>query len=220
MSIAMNLQSKPEQNTIFSFEDLRIPSSTRVYSKGDFIFMPEQSQNKIFFVKSGRVKIGAYSEGGKEILKSVRYPGEVFGELALLNIEDNNDYAQAMEKTEISSVPLRILQREIILNPDLGRKLTQLLAHKLVDTQKRLQAQIFKNTRTRIVEFLRALAINKGEKIGYSLLVNQFFTHQEIANFTGTTRQTVTSVLNELKNKNLIHLYRKKLLVKDIDLLM
>jgi len=48
------------------------------------------------------------------------------------------------------------------------------------------------------------------------MLVPKFFTHQEIANLTDTSRQTVTTILNELRAENLIYFDRKRLLVRDV----
>lgn len=57
----------------------------------------------------------------------------------------------------------------------------------------------------------------KGKKVGYEIVVRQFMTHQEIANLTSTSRQTVTTVLNILKNQSIITFDRHRLLVRDYD---
>jgi len=60
--------------------------------------------------------------------------------------------------------------------------------------------------------------MEKGKPVGYEILVNNFISHQEIANMTATSRQTVTTTLNELRNDNLIYFNRRKLLIRDKDL--
>ena len=85
--------------------------------------------------------------------------------------------------------------------------------------EKRLESLVFKDSRSRIVEFLVDLNSEKGERVGYEWVVRGFITHQEIANLTATSRQTVTTVLNELKTKNIITFNRKRLLIRDVDLL-
>lgn len=57
----------------------------------------------------------------------------------------------------------------------------------------------------------------KGVEIGYDILVRSSLTHQEMASYTNTTRQTVTTVLNELKNKKLLTFDRKRILFRDLD---
>ena len=59
----------------------------------------------------------------------------------------------------------------------------------------------------------------RGQRVGYEYVVRKFITHQEIANLTATSRQTVTTVLNDLRNRNLLTFNRRRLLVRDLDAL-
>ena len=83
--------------------------------------------------------------------------------------------------------------------------------------EKRLESLVFKDSRTRIIEFLKGLADKKGQRVGYEMLVRKFLTHQEIANLTATSRQTVTTVLNELRNRKIITFNRRRLLIRDME---
>ena len=85
--------------------------------------------------------------------------------------------------------------------------------------EKRLESLVFKDSRSRIIEYLVDLNNEKGQRVGYEWVVRNFITHQEIANLTATSRQTVTTVLNELKTKNILTFNRKRLLIRDLDLL-
>ncbi|MDC1452529.1 cyclic nucleotide-binding domain-containing protein [Vicingaceae bacterium] len=51
----------------------------------------------LFFLKAGRIKIGSYPEDGKEIIKAILYPGEVFGEMEIVGEESRKDFAIAMD---------------------------------------------------------------------------------------------------------------------------
>jgi len=89
----------------------------------------------------------------------------------------------------------------------------------VLEMESRLESLVFKDSRSRIVEFVVDLAEKKGQRVGYEWVVRKFITHQEIANLTATSRQTVTTVLNELRNDNLLTFNRKRLLVRDLELL-
>ncbi len=184
--------------------------------KGEFIYFPHDTCTKVYFVKTGRIKIGAYSAAGKELLKNVISEGQIFGELGLLGNTKRNEFAQSMEAGEYYCIPVEDVQKVMNSNLQFNIHLTQLVGHKLIKAQMRLESQLFKDTRTRVIEFLRDLATEKGVPIGYELLVRRFFTHQEIANFTGASRQTVTTILNELRSQNFIYFDRSKLLIRDI----
>ena len=71
--------------------------SEKKFKKGEYIYLQEDDSDRIFFLVDGRVKIGSYSESGKEITKAILTRGEVFGELALIGEEKRREFAVAME---------------------------------------------------------------------------------------------------------------------------
>jgi len=83
--------------------------------------------------------------------------------------------------------------------------------------EERLESMIFKDSRTRIIDFLIKLAEKSGDRVGYEVVVRKFMTHREIANITATSRQTVTTVLNVLKSNKVITFDRHRLLIRDIE---
>ncbi|MFT7604045.1 MAG: CRP/FNR family cyclic AMP-dependent transcriptional regulator [Saprospiraceae bacterium] len=116
----------------------------------------------------------------------------------------------------MSIVELQSLMKN---NQVLNLYLMQILGNRLMDMEHRLESLVFKNSRSRIIDFLENLVYRRGQRIGYEMLVRQFFTHQEIANLTETSRQTVTMVLNELRNKNILTFNRRRLLIRNMELL-
>ncbi len=187
------------------------------YKKGDYIYMPEQDSDKVFFLSAGRVKIGAYSNNGKEITKAILEAGEVFGELSLVGEENRRDFAFAMEDVEVCALTVEEMKGLIKDHSSLSLLMMRIMGYRVLEMEERLESLVFKDSRTRIVEFLVDLTNKKGERVGYEHVVRRFITHQEIANLTATSRQTVTTVLNELRTKNLIAFNRKRLLVRDLE---
>ena len=61
------------------------------------------------------------------------------------------------------------------------------------------------------------MAEKYGTNIGDEILLKHDLTHQDFANLTATSRQTVTVTLNELRDKNLIYMERRKILIRDIE---
>jgi len=92
-----------------------------------------------------------------------------------------------------------------------------MMGGRLRRAEERLESLIFKDARARIIDFLKDAAGRQGRRIGIDeLLVKHSLTQQDIANITGTSRQTVTSVLNDLKKSNLIHFTRRSFLIRDM----
>ncbi len=183
--------------------------------KGDFVYLPNDIHNKVYVVKSGRIKVGTYSGRGKEMVKAILRKGEIFGELRLINKHQNNEFAQAIDNVEVYVIPLVRMRDLIHRNVEFSFKIMEIIADRLNDTQRRLELQLFKDTKSRVIQFMLDLAESRGVRVGYEIAVREFFTHQEIANITGTSRQTVTSILNELRAENLIYCNHKRLLIRD-----
>lgn len=78
---------------------------------------------------------------------------------------------------------------------------------------------MFKDARTRLVDFIKELANDLGKPVGHEILIKHRLTHQEIANITAISRQKVTTLLNEMKHEDLIHLERKSMLIRDLNVL-
>lgn len=196
-------------------EDKHVPG---VYKKDDFIYFKDQSSENIYMVSSGRVKIGTYGPDGKEIVKAILTRGEVFGELALAGEEKRQDFAQAMDNdTHVCSMTIEDLQNLMVDNKELNLKILKIVGFRLRKMERKIESLVFKDARTRIVDFLKEMAEEKGQKVGFEMMIKNHLTHKDIASLTGTSRQTVTTVMNELREKNLINFDRRRILIRDLE---
>jgi CRP/FNR family cyclic AMP-dependent transcriptional regulator len=189
------------------------------YKKSEPIYVPEEMANCIFFINEGRVKISVMNADNKEVTKAILSKGEVFGELALLGEATRHDTALAMEGTSVCVVTLEELRGLMRDRNEVNLFFMKMFASRQLEMERRLESLVFKDSRTRIVEFLVELTRSKGQRVGYEWVVRQFITHQEIANLTATSRQTVTTTLNDLRAQKLITFNRSRLLVRDLDAL-
>ena len=87
---------------------------------------------------------------------------------------------------------------------------------RLMRAENKLESLIFKDARTRIIDFIKDSVSDRGRRVGFEMLLKHSLTHQDIANITCTSRQTVTLVLNDLKKLDLIYFNRGKILVRDM----
>lgn len=188
------------------------------YKKDEFIYFPAEQATHIYMIVSGRVRIGHYQDDGKEIVTAILSTGEIFGELALAGEEKRKDYAQAIDaQTTICPLSITELAELMKENKELSFKILKLIGLRLMKLERKLELLVFKDARTRIIEFLKDAASWKGKKVGFETMIPTRLTHKDIASLTGTSRQTVTTILNELKEKNLINFDRKKILIRDLE---
>lgn len=191
--------------------------SFNYFKKDQFIYFPDEPAQYIYMIADGRVRIGNYLDDGKEVVTAILGMGEIFGELALAGEEKRRDFAQAMDdKTTVCPLSIDELKQLMYGNQELSFKMLKLVGLRLMKLERKLELLVFKDARTRIIEFIKDSATWKGKKVGYETLVPTKLTHKDIAALTGTSRQTVTTILNELKEKNLINFDRKKILVRDL----
>ncbi len=187
------------------------------FKKDDYIYLPDEESDKIYFVNNGRIKIGSYADNGKEITKAILSKGEVFGELAMIGEDKRRDYALAVEDTQLCAISADEMKHLIKDHSSLSMFFMKMMGSKVIEMENRLESLVFKDSRSRIVEYLVDLVEKNGQRVGYEWVVRNFITHQEIANLTATSRQTVTTVLNELRTDEIITFNRKRLLVRDVD---
>lgn len=197
----------------------KMEHSNSMYKKGEYVYFPNDKSDKIYFITEGRVKIGTYSDGGKEITKVILGKGEVFGELALTGEERRRDFAAVMEDTDVCTVTTEQMKALFRDYNSLQSFFLKLMGSRVIEMENRLESLVFKDSRTRVIEFLADLGRKKGQPVGAETLVKRFMTHQDIANLTATSRQTVTTVLNDLRDRNLINFNRSRLLIRDLAVL-
>lgn len=189
------------------------------FKKGEYIYIPNEEADCIYLISEGRVKVGAYGDGSKEITKTILNEGEVFGELSLIGENKRRDFAYAMEQTTVCVITVEEMKSLMREYSGLQLFIMKIMGNRVLEIEQRLESLVFRDSRTRIIEYLLNLAKKKGQRVGYETVVRRFLTHQEIANLTATSRQTVTTILNELRTKNIITFNRKRLLVRDLETL-
>lgn len=189
----------------------------KVKPKYSFIYMPGEPSEQLFFLAKGTVKIGTHSSDGKEIIKSLIHPTAMFGELGLIGEQHRSDFAQAL-KEDVHLYQLRVEHLRALMrsNFDLCTHIMNLFGGRLMKAENKLESLIFKDARTRIIDFIKESVDKRGRRVGFEMLLKHSLTHQDIANITCTSRQTVTLVLNELKKSDLIYFNRGKILVRDM----
>ncbi|MBL7841154.1 MAG: Crp/Fnr family transcriptional regulator [Cyclobacteriaceae bacterium] len=189
----------------------------KTFKKGEFVYLNEEISTHIYLIADGRIKIGNYLSDGKEVVKSILIKGEIFGELAVAGEDTRKDFAKAVTETTVCLLSLQDLQQLMYNDRDLSFKILKLVGLRLRKIERKLELLVFKDARTRVIEFLKDAATWKGNKAGYETIIYTRLTHQEIASLIGTSRQTVTTILNELQENKLIKFDRRRFIINDIN---
>ncbi len=190
----------------------------RVAQRYHFVFVPDEAADSLYFLVQGRVKTGTFSSEGREIIKELISPETLFGDLALAGEVMRSEFAQSLhDGAQYLAIKLVDFQKMMQDNQRLVFACMHHISQRLQRVEERLANLVVKDARERIIEFLLDTATREGRRVGFETLVKHHLTQQEIASLTGTSRQTVTSVFNELKRSNLIYFNRNSILIRDVD---
>tara|TARA_R110002073_G_scaffold82034_2_gene196420 strand:- start:2968 stop:3639 length:672 start_codon:yes stop_codon:yes gene_type:complete len=184
------------------------------YKKKDYIYFEEDSSNKVYLIEKGKVKIGYYNEDGVEVVKAILSRGELFGEKAILGEIKRDEFAQSIDnQTSICPIGVQTMHDLMRNNQTFSFKVYKFIGFKFQKLERRLQLLLFKDTKTRLVEFLDELCVEYGydcEKTGDHVIKHPY-TQKDIASLIGTSRPTLNILLNELKKEKILDFDRKKI---------
>lgn len=192
-------------------------TSMQETSKDEPIYFAQEPSNSLFFLKRGRVKLTRISPDGREMIMALVNPGEIFGELSILDVEDRSDFATTIEESLICTISKDDFQKFLETNPNLNLKISKLIGFRLRRFSERIEELVFKDAHQRVISFIMSLANEHGKKIGAEYFIKPFLKHQDIAKLTACSRQTVNSILTDLREQKLINFDRRKLIVYNIE---
>jgi CRP/FNR family transcriptional regulator, cyclic AMP receptor protein len=186
--------------------------------RNEIIYFTHEPVKRIYFLKKGVIKIISSDEDGNEVTKELIQPGDLFGEISLSRrFSSESEFAKAItDEVIICSFTLDDFERVLEKNPAISIKYTKRVGDKLRALENRYSDLIFKDVRTRVIEFLKMFAQANGTLQNDQLTVKNYLTHQDLASLTGATRQTVTSILNQLEKENKLRYSRSQITIPDL----
>ncbi|PFO02461.1 Crp/Fnr family transcriptional regulator [Bacillus sp. AFS076308] len=179
-------------------------TQTRFYKHKMYVFMQDDPLDRVFFIHSGKIKIYKSDFMGKEQLISVLEPGEMFPHAGFFRKGNFPAYAEVVEDAQLIVIPIDGFEKILISYPELCIKLFKVLGEKIVDLQGRLEAQVLHNTYEQIILLLIRLCKSNGEKVEGLYKLTTQFTNRELANMIGTSRESVSRTINQVKKKSLV----------------
>lgn len=154
---------------------------------------------------------------GREIITEMLTEGDIFGHI---NTSGNRlEYAKVLsDEVKLCFFEVSNFMNVLNNNPQLSIKYTDVVNEKLLSFQQKYEDLIFKDVDTRVVDFFRRYAKHHGKVIGNSIEMEMLLTHQDIADYTASSRQSVTTIINRLVEKGkIVYVGRKKVIIPNIN---
>ncbi len=177
---------------------------SRSYDKDQVIILAEEEGDALFIIAHGQVKVSIVSEDGREVILSLLGEGAVFGELSLLDGKPRSANVVATQDMELYMVRRADFLQLIYKVPQIAVGLLAELAARLRKTDRKIEGLALLDVTNRISETLLQLADEQGTEIELGVTLASRPTHQQLANMSGTTRETVSRVLKRLEGQGYI----------------
>ena len=187
----------------------------RNYLKNSMIILEEEYGDLVFVVQTGTIKITRVNDEGKEVILALLGPGEIFGELAILDGEARSANALAQENCNLLAINKEDFLEILKNNFSVSYNLMCELAKRLRKSDQQIEALSLSDAEHRIGVSLLNLAEDMGVIRKGKVTIQNLPFQQDIANMAGTSRETVSRVLKLLENKSMISKVGHTLVIPD-----
>lgn len=192
-------------------------SYAKLYEKGEVIFFENDSVKKLYLLVNGKVKLSMLSVDGKEKVLTILQEGDIFGELSLFDEDPHPLTAEVMDDARLLIIPWDEMEKMIIDRPSLAIKIIEALSKKTRLLTSQVRELVFQDAAGRLASLLSRLADDFGREIEEGTVIDLILTHQEIANLIGSSRVTVTKLMNRFIDEGIINIKKRKIIIKDFE---
>ncbi|MDR0269335.1 Crp/Fnr family transcriptional regulator [Paenibacillus sp.] len=179
-------------------------SEMKPVKKGTIILSPDKPIEALFFLKEGQVRLFRMNHHGKQFTVDVLTSGNIFGETSALSLTDDQVYAEAMTDTYLCKIGRADFEGFIERNPKIALKFINILSNRLKEVYSLSEKIALGDVKYRLIYLLLKLSEKTGNRINEWQTINMKLTHADIANMIGSTRETTSAILNQLKKDGLI----------------
>lgn len=187
----------------------------RKYPKNSMIILEEEFGDIVFIIRTGTVKITRVNDEGKEVILSLLGPGEIFGELALIDGEARSANALAQENCDLMAIQKNEFLRLLKFNFKISFALMGDLAKRLRKSDQQIEALSLSDAEHRIGVSLLNLAEDMGVIRKGQVTIEKLPFQQDIANMAGTSRETVSRVMKLFEDRTMLSKVGHKLVIPD-----
>jgi CRP/FNR family transcriptional regulator len=187
------------------------------FARGEYVFRAGDSGDNVYLLRAGRVKIFQTSTPGREIILWFCLPGDIFGLSEVARGGGRSVSALACEPCETLVIRRKQFSALVETRPRIAMLSMQVLSSRLRTLGDAFANLVADEAELRIAKLILRLATLHGERSDHGVRLALPLTHQDIANMAGTSRQTVTDVLNALKRRGLLAVRGRHIRISDTE---
>jgi CRP/FNR family transcriptional regulator, cyclic AMP receptor protein len=181
------------------------PAGTRVFHEGD-------RSDACYIVRDGSFRVTREHSDGRAITLATLGPGEVFGELAMLDGDLRSASAESLTAGELLALPAVDVKALLARHPEISVKLVSALVRRLRAANERISRQSFQTVPSRVAGVLLQLAAETTREGGeVTIRMNQ----ADLAQLAGTSRESVSRFLADLERSGVVRSGRGRVTILD-----
>ncbi len=190
-------------------------SYAKYYQTEEVIFFENDSVKKLYLLVSGKVKLSMLSADGKEKVLTILQQGDIFGEISIFDEDPHPLTAEVVEDARILIIPWEDLENIIMEHPKMAIKIIEALSKKTRLLTSQVRELVFQDAAGRLASLFDRLLSDFGVDINGGKMIDLVLTHQEIANLIGSSRVTVTKLINRFIDEGIIKIHKRHIVVVD-----
>jgi CRP/FNR family transcriptional regulator, cyclic AMP receptor protein len=196
---------------------LRERGVVRRFARGVALFHERQGSDRVLVVLDGRVKVGCTSEDGREVVLAIRGPGDLLGELSAIDGEPRLATATALEPVEALVVPAADFNAFLLAHPNAALHLLRMLSRRLRDADRKRVEFAAQDTLGRVAARLVEMCERFGEPHEGGTRIDLPISQEELAGWTGSSREAVSKALQAMRELGWIETRRRQITVQQLD---
>src|ERR671916_1751614 len=209
------LQEEECRSLLRLLEEMGIATANRTYRPGDAVYREGEYGDALYVLVSGVMKLFRPYSGSKEATLRLLTSWDIFGHLAFAGEARQRAYAEAVTECVVTKVPKIFVERAVRQDPRVAFKIMTLLELRLVQYEELVKCLLPRETEVRLAHLLPILAQKFGERQDGQVTIDLRLTHQDLAAMIASTRESVTKVLNEMRNRGVIEVDSGRVTLKD-----
>ena len=183
------------------------------YAKGDVVFTEGNVANTLFFINEGKIKLYKYTKDGKEQILHVLSEGDFFGELELIKPSKYGFNSKAIIDSKICTLTKDEMKEIMMKNPEIGIKVLETVGERLSKVESLVKNLATNDVDSRMAYLLTDLMEKYGENIEKNISIELPLSREEMANFIGVTRETISRKLKKFEDEKLIKIVGTKIII-------
>jgi CRP/FNR family transcriptional regulator len=203
------------ESVLSELTDLVESKSTKEYARGSVIFSEDEKPRGLYVLCEGRVKISIASAEGRTLVLRVAHPGELLGINATLSGKPYRATVKTLDKCKLDFIPrdqfLQLLEKNKNAYADIAQALGEKLNYVVEHTRLLFLSQSAAEKLARLL----LKWCDDGVRTPNGTRVDIRLTHEELAQMICSSRETVTRLLNDLKQKRILEVESNSIVIRN-----